>query len=201
MAAAATAGASSATTGWPLPASRRPPRRAPRCWSAARAAAGTAWSAGPGPGRASGAAGPRSAPASLAGGATPGRPPRSTPGPGQRRPGGSSRRPLIAVPPSVYSQGGAQQPPGPVRAALHRARRHAEQLGHLGYRPVLFVHQPPHLTFRAALRAQGRDRDLEVGPGQRGLGRVGPARADRRSAGSAAAARSAGPRRRSSSAA
>lgn len=58
-------------------------------------------------------------------------------------------------------------------AAFHRAGRDAKQFGYLGHRPVLFVHQPPHLTFRAAVRPQGRDRHLKLGPRHHGLGRVG----------------------------
>ena len=52
-------------------------------------------------------------------------------------------------------QGRAHQPPGPVRAAFHRPRGNAHQLGHLGHRLVLDVHQPPGLAGRAALRPEG----------------------------------------------
>ncbi len=57
------------------------------------------------------------------------------------------------------SEGGAQEAAGTVRAALHRALGDAGQPRHLGDRPVLDVHELPHL---AVGRAERADRGCEL---------------------------------------
>ena len=98
-----------------------------------------------------------------------------------RGPGAGARasglRPCRSSRPSLRRGAAAQrrpqQPPDPVRAALHRARRDPQQRRHLRHRAVLHVQEPPHLAFRAARRPERGDRGRQVGPGQRRLRRVG----------------------------
>ena len=195
MPAAASAGASSATSGSPVPSVAMAPapstttlaisqRRQQRRRGQQR------------PGQAGRAQQPPRppAPAGPAHGATPARPPRSTPGPGRRRVAPRPSRSLIScvLPLAARraTQRRPQQPPRPVRAALHRAFGDASQLGHLGDGAVFHVHQPPHLTFRAAGRPERRRSRQPVRPWparprpgrplQPGLGRRGRQRHGRR---------------------
>src|ERR1700734_4146173 len=65
-----------------------------------------------------------------------------------------------------------EHPPGPVCPALHRPGRNPHELSYLGDRAVLHVDQPPHFAFRRPWRTECFDGIGQLSAGERGLGRI-----------------------------
>jgi hypothetical protein len=153
MPAPATAGASSHTGGWPVPAVAAAPAPSTTTLAISHGTSsdGVVSSARARPGERS-----------------------SRPAARSSHPG-SRRHTKAAIP--VHAR--PRSTSGGPRAALHRAGRYPRQLRHLRDRPVLDLHQLPDLTFRTALRAEHRHRLGDLRLGQHRLDpvtRVGSAR-------------------------
>ena len=179
---AATAGASSQTSGWPCPrlTSAPTPNTTTVEISQGSSSDGVVTRARARPGERSSHAAARSSRPGCrrqTSAATPVQHPVQVDAarPGHRRMRGGRSRSGCS---SCSSQGGPQQAAGAVGAAFDRAGGNAEQRGDLGDGAVLDVHEAQHVSFRAG---QGR-RDV-------GADRARPRRGPRRPAGSLRAAR------------